>query len=273
MPSLEALHPLLITAGLCLLVQFISWLWQWKTNNTDIVDISWTILIVTCALVYFFTAQGEKFHSSIILLVPILWYSRLAWHLISRYQINHEDGRYQALRKHWQANGIAPLQTKLLFFFLFQALLAWFFSYPAYIISNLEQTFSAFDMAAILLLCVSLIGVTVADWQLSQFKKSGHKGVCNVGLWKYSRHPNYFFEWIHWFCYPLIGFSLETHLTIDGLILLLAPFVMLIFLFKLTGIPFNEEQNIRSKGDAYRRYQKTTNMFFLGKPKVLKEAP
>lgn len=263
-------QPLLLTACLCFLVQFISWLWQLKTSNTDIIDISWSLLIVVSGLVYFSTGQGDKFHLNIILLIPILWYSRLTWHLTSRYQVEHEDGRYQALRNHWSNNGKASLQIKLFAFFVFQALLAWLFSYPAYIIANLDKAFSYFDIAALFLVVGSFIGVTLADWQLSEFKKSGKHGVCTVGLWKYSRHPNYFFEWLHWFCYPLLGISFSTIFTIDSIILFIAPFVMLLFLLKLTGIPFNEEQNIRSKGDAYRRYQKVTNMFFLGKPKSLR---
>ena len=264
---------LLFTAALCLTLQLISWLWQVRTKNTDIVDITWSVLIVLCGIVYFLTSQGNSFHSYLIILVPILWYSRLAWHLISRYQVDHEDGRYQALRQHWSNNGNASLQTKLLLFFVFQAALAWLFSYPAYIVTNLNQEPSIFDSIGIALILVSFVGVALSDWQLSQFKKNNKNknAVCDIGFWRYSRHPNYFFEWLHWFAYPVFGFSSASWMSLNMLILFAAPLVMLVFLLKLTGIPFNEQQNIRSKGDAYRKYQKITNKFFLGKPKSLED--
>ncbi|NVK21756.1 MAG: DUF1295 domain-containing protein [Kangiellaceae bacterium] len=269
-------YPLLFTGLLCVVLQLSSWLWQIKTKNTDIVDITWSALIVLCGLVYFISANGNKFHSYLILLIPALWYSRLAWHLIARYQVNREDGRYKALREHWSYKGKIVLQFKLLLFFVFQAALAWMFSYPAYIIANLEQPPSIFDSFGMILLIISFLGVTLSDRQLIQFKKSQKANtqsntVCNVGFWRYSRHPNYFFEWLHWFCYPLFGLSMNNLLSIDWIILLAAPFVMLLFLLKLTGIPYNEQQNLRSKGDAYRKYQKTTNKFFLGKPKAVED--
>ena len=85
---------------------------------------------------------------------------------------------------------------------------------------------------------------------------------CCTGWWRYSRHPNYFFEWLHWFAYPLMGWGGEyDH------VLWAAPVVMFIFLYWLTGIPFTEQQALRSRGDNYRLYQKTTNVFFPWWPK------
>lgn len=248
---------ILIVIALCIAGQTIAWLWQMHTKNTDIVDITWALLIVVCGLVYVWMATGNHFHRYIVLLIPIAWYARLAWHLIDRYQVEHEDGRYQQLRAHWSDN----TQAKLFIFFLFQALLAFAFSYPVYIIASANHSLDIFDGLGIAVAAISLIGVTLSDYQLRQFKRSkDSKGkVCNIGLWRYSRHPNYFFEWTHWFAYPLIGWHAE-----QGWLLFVYPILMLLFLLKLTGIPFNEEQNIRSKGDAYREYQKQTNKFFLG---------
>lgn len=247
-------------ALLCVAGQFIAWLWQAHTKNTDIVDITWALLIVICGLVYVGLAEGSGFHRYIVLLIPIGWYARLAWHLIDRYQVEHEDGRYQQLRAHWSDN----TQAKLFGFFMFQALLAFAFSYPVSIIVSTSHSFDMFDGVGIAIAILSFIGVTLSDYQLRQFKRrKDSKGkVCNIGLWRYSRHPNYFFEWTHWFAYPLIGWHAE-----QGWLLFIYPILMLLFLLKLTGIPFNEEQNIRSKGDAYREYQKQTNKFFLGQKK------
>jgi steroid 5-alpha reductase family enzyme len=79
---------------------------------------------------------------------------------------------------------------------------------------------------------------------------------CRLGLWKYSRHPNYFFEWLYWWVYVLIAWTAPL-----GWISLLAPGLMLFFLLKVTGIPATEAQAVRSRGDDYRDYQRTTSMF------------
>lgn len=250
----------LIALILCVGGQLIAWLWQVKTKNTDIVDITWALLIVVSGLVYVSLACGSGFHRYIVLLIPIAWYARLAWHLIDRYKIEHEDGRYQQLRAHWSNN----TQTKLFAFFMFQAVLAFAFSYPVYVIVSSSQSFDVFDGIGIAIAILSFVGVTLSDYQLRQFKRrqDSRGKVCNTGLWRYSRHPNYFFEWAHWFAYPLIGWHAE-----QGWLLWIYPVLMLVFLLKLTGIPFNEQQNIRSKGDAYREYQRQTNKFFLGPTK------
>jgi steroid 5-alpha reductase family enzyme len=92
---------------------------------------------------------------------------------------------------------------------------------------------------------------------------SRNKGkVCRDGLWRYSRHPNYFFEWTHWWAYVLIGWQAPY-----GWATLFGPVIMLVFLFKVTGIPPTEENALRSRGDAYREYQRTTSVFFPWPPK------
>jgi len=105
----------------------------------------------------------------------------------------------------------------------------------------------------------------MADQQLARFRADpSNKGqVCDVGLWHYSRHPNYFFEWLHWFSYPLIAFG-----TPLSWIAWLGPVVMLIFLYRITGIPYTEKQALKSRGDAYRRYQETTSPFVPWKKKT-----
>ena len=109
-----------------------------------------------------------------------------------------------------------------------------------------------------------MAGECVADKQLSGFKanKSNARKVCRNGLWKYSRHPNYFFEWIHWWSYVLLNFG-SNNLWIS----LTGPLLMLFFLIKISGIPFAEQQALKSKGIEYENYIKTTYMFFPGPPK------
>jgi steroid 5-alpha reductase family enzyme len=115
---------------------------------------------------------------------------------------------------------------------------------------------------------LAFTGEVVSDRQLNRFRRDpANKGkVCQVGLWRYSRHPNYFFEWLHWWAYVLIGIASPWWwVTIAGVV------VMYVFLTRVTGIPYTEQQAIRSRGDAYRRYQETTNVFFPFSPSKISE--
>jgi steroid 5-alpha reductase family enzyme len=105
---------------------------------------------------------------------------------------------------------------------------------------------------------IALTGEAIADWQLDQFKKDpANKGkVCNKGLWNYSRHPNYFFEWLIW-----VGYFVFALASPYGFIAIISPAIILYLLLNVTGIPATEEQSVRSKGDLYKEYQRTTSAF------------
>jgi steroid 5-alpha reductase family enzyme len=243
---------------IAIFMQFIAWLWQIKTKNADIVDITWSLGIVVCTLYFYFTLKQTFAVSYLMLIFPGFWYLRLSIHLIARYRVTHEDNRYAYLRKHWQDY----TQSKFLAFFMFQALLIWVFVIPAFWLSHVGNALSLNVIIAFSLGLVSLIGVTVADKQLLKFKQKNAKKVCDTGLWKYSRHPNYFFEWLHWFVYPILLINSPYFYWS-----LIYPLLMFYFLLKLTGIPFSEQQSLINRGDSYREYQSRTNKFFLWKPK------
>lgn len=257
------MHPtnfLIVLLGLNLLSQTVAWWWQKKHQHADIADVVWSGMIVVNGLLILWQATGDLFHKSIILIIPVLWYLRLFLHLAERYDLSNEDGRYAYLRNYWEDN----TQAKFFTFFMGQGLIISLFSFPAWVLANHSSEVSFWDIFGLLIILFSYLGVWLSDRQLRQFKKSAEsKGkVCDVGLWKYSRHPNYFFEWTHWFAYPLLSIGSD-----QLWMMWLYPFLMLAFLLKFTGIPFNEQQNIRSKGDAYREYQKRTNKFFIGPTK------
>ena len=110
-----------------------------------------------------------------------------------------------------------------------------------------------------------MVGESVADGQLARFEADpGNRGkVCRQGLWHCSRHPNYFYEWLHWWICVLIGWDgLLGWLTLSG------PLVMYVFLTKVTGIPPTEEHAVESRGEAYREYQPTTSPLFPWPPKA-----
>jgi steroid 5-alpha reductase family enzyme len=123
---------------------------------------------------------------------------------------------------------------------------------------NTTPELSILEYAGAALWTICIIGEATADAQLKRFKsKPENKGkVCNVGLWSYSRHPNYFFEWMIWVSYFIFACASPW-----GWISIVCPAIILLLLFKVTGIPLTEEQSIRSRGDAYREYQRTTSVF------------
>jgi steroid 5-alpha reductase family enzyme len=184
-----------------------------------------------------------------------LWGSRLALHLWHRVRSEPEDGRYQHLRKHWNGH-----QGKIFGFFQFQALLIVLFALPFVAVSvNPAPQGWGWLIAAVAMWLLSVGGESLADRQLARFRADpANKGkTCRDGLWRYSRHPNYFFEWLHWFTYVLLAVQSPLWwLAWSG------PLVMYVFLRWVSGIPFTEAQALRSRGEDYREYQRTTPMLF-----------
>ncbi|MDX1584673.1 MAG: DUF1295 domain-containing protein, partial [Thermoanaerobaculia bacterium] len=189
-----------------------------------------------------------------------IWSTRLAVHLLMRILGKPEEGRYVELRRKWETR----VEWKFLLFFELQALLAIVLSLPFFLPTlNRRPDFGLLEIVAIVLWLIAIVGESVADWQLSRFKSdpSNEGEVCDAGLWRYSRHPNYFFEWLVWVSFAVYALSSPW-----GWLGLVSPALILYFLFRVTGIPATEEQAVRSRGEKYRRYQETTPAFFLWFP-------
>ena len=192
-----------------------------------------------------------------------VWSVRLALHLTVRIAGHHpvEDVRCARLRSEWGPR--AP--RRMLGFFLMQGLLQAVLSTPfALICANPQPAIgplylSGFKLAGASLWAVALAGESVADWQLARFRRRSvnRAAVCQEGLWNYFRHPNYFFEWLVWGAFWLFACGSPT-----GWITLFCPVLMFHFLRNVTGIPLTEELSVKSRGDAYRAYQRTTSAFF-----------
>jgi steroid 5-alpha reductase family enzyme len=236
-------------------VMFALWLVQRRTSDAGIVDIGWAATLAGLALLYAALGDAPPLRRLLVGAMGFLWGARLALHLHVRNHGRPEDGRYRQLRKDW-----APREQWGLFkFFQFQAAAAVFFSIPFVLPSlNDRAGLSAVEIAGAILWAIALIGETSADLQLERFKKKpGSKGrVCRDGLWRLSRHPNYFFESLIWIALALFALPAP-----GGLVALLCPSLILYFLFKVTGIPATEAQALRTKGDDYRAYQRTTSAF------------
>ena len=226
-------------------------------RNAGIVDIAWALGFTPLALLYRFFSDGEPVRQNLITFMVVIWSLRLGIHLWKRVMGHHpvEDGRYGEMRK-----AVAGHEDFFFFwFFQAQALLLSLLSIPV-LLSNFDCRIGlAFsDLFGFLLWIVAISGESLADHQLSAFKAlSANRGkVCAVGLWRYSRHPNYFFEWMIWVA--LFLFALPAPW---GWTTIFCPALMLYFLLRVTGIPYTEEQSLRSRGDAYREYQRTTSAF------------
>ncbi|NEZ02614.1 DUF1295 domain-containing protein [Wenzhouxiangella sp. XN201] len=253
---------LLIALVACVLVMVLIWAWQRRSQRADWVDVAWAGLIGLQAIGFALVADGAVEKRLLGGLLALTWSARLVLHLAQRLSSHdHEDGRYQAMREHFGQRA----NRYFLFFFLVQALVAWLFALPAWVVVNdPSATLDLWVLAGVTVWFISLAGESLADRQLAAFKAdaSNRGKVCRVGLWRYSRHPNYFFEWLHWFSYPLVAVGAA-----NQWLAWLGPVVMLLFLYRLSGIPYTEKQALKSRGEAYRDYQRTTSPFIPWPPK------
>ncbi len=244
---------------LAALMMSLGWLWQRPRSNAGIVDVLWAGGVGGSAALFALLGDGDFWPRVILAVLGGLWGTRLAMHLWKRVRGEPEDGRYQNLRAHWHGS-----QFKFFLFFQFQALLIVLFSLPFLAVARNPRTCDPWMLIGIAIWLVSVIGEAVADRQLARFRADpanrGH--TCRDGLWRYSRHPNYFFEWVHWFAYVCIAIgSPIAWLAWAG------PLVMYVFLRWISGIPYTETQALRSRGDDYRAYQRSTPMLIPWFPK------
>jgi steroid 5-alpha reductase family enzyme len=250
-----------VVLGFSATVMWLTWWWQTKTRNAGFVDIAWAACLAFAALYFGATGEGGLLPRMLTAVLGATWGFRLANHLLSRVLSEAEDGRYAYLRKHWQDD-----QRKFFLFFQGQALLVALFALPFFLAAqNPTQGWSWWLILGVVIWFASVAGESLADWQLARFRSNPkNRGkTCREGLWRYSRHPNYFFEWLHWFAYVCFAVGAPY-----WWLSLIGPAMMLVTLNWVTGIPFVEAQSLRSRGDDYREYQRTTSSFFPWFPKA-----
>lgn len=239
------------------------WLFQRRVLEADVVDLGWTTGLGVAAIFYALVLpDGVEWRRWLVAGMAGLWAGRLATYLlVGRVLVSGEDGRYQDLRARWGAQA----QKKFFMFFQAQGLLVAILSIHFILaMQSNALEFRILDMIGVALWLTSIVGESIADRQLSRFRadpaNSGQ--VCREGLWRYSRHPNYFFEWFHWLAYVPIAYG-----SVPLLATLVAPALMLVSIVFVTGIPPIEERSVRRRGEAYRQYQRTTSAFFPWFPK------
>lgn len=243
------------------LVMLACWLIQRRYGDAGIVDVAWTYGVGLLAVFFCIcSVQGNEIRRVMVGGLAALWSLRLGSYVLRRVLTLPEDGRYQSMKAHWGERA----QRQLFWFYQFQAAGAVLFAIPMLLAAQSPAPLGIADGIGVAIWVAAVLGESVADRQLDQFRRQPeHRGlVCREGLWRYSRHPNYFFEWLHWWAY--VCFALNSPF---GWITVYAPLAMLYFILKVTGIPPTEAQALKSRGEAYREYQRTTSAFIPWPPR------
>ena len=217
----------------------------------------WAAGIGLVAVAAALTGDGWGPRRLLVGLMGAAWSFRLAAYLLVDriLRAGEEDGRYQMLRCQWGDR--APAR----FFWLFQAqaVLVVLFGLPFIAVAaKADPGWTAWDAAALLVWAAAVAGEWTADRQLAAFRgQPANRGrTCDRGLWRYSRHPNYFFEWVHWWAYAAMAAGSPV-----AWLAWVGPALMLFLLYRVTGIPYTEKRALLSRGEDYRRYQRATSPF------------
>ncbi len=249
----------------CAAVQLALWLVARRTRNAGIVDVGWALSFTGVIGVFGLSPLEPKAAWLPISLIVIAWSTRLGCYLVWRgAATGPEEGRYVELRRRWALRA----NKRFFVFFQAQAALTALLS-TAFVVPFVAPPWDGGVLRSlgVAIALTGVVGEAFADLQLARFKADpANKGkVCEVGLWQFSRHPNYFFEWSVWIGYALYTLAFMFPYNLIGLV---GQGIILASIFGVTGIPPTENQAIRSKGEAYRDYQKRVSRFIPLPPKT-----
>jgi len=234
-----------------------AWLAQRLTTNASWADMFWSYAIGLAGLLAVLgTPSPRRF---LVLAVIAVWSLRLGTAIALRSYGRREDPRYAKFRRDWGEK----FQLRMFGLLQIQALAAWPLVFAIRAAAANQAPLGPADALAVLIAVVAIAGETLADRELSQFRRANpHGGVCDVGLWRWSRHPNYFFEFLGW--WALVAFAAPFGWAM--LVACLAPLSIYVLLLYISGIPPLEAHMLASRGDEFRAYQARTSAFFPWPP-------
>jgi steroid 5-alpha reductase family enzyme len=243
----------------------LTWVVSVLKRDVSIVDGVWAFMLLAAATVYATGAEPHTARTIFILTLVVLWAVRLSGHIIHRNWGEPEDRRYRDIRRKYEPN-FALKSLGLIFWF--QAGLAWIISMPLWPALTVPVGWGAFDVLAVTVWTVGMIFEGIGDWQLSRFKANpeNHGKVMDRGLWRYTRHPNYFGECLIWWGFYFFAVPTGAWWTFVG------PLLLTYLLLKFSGVTLME-QTIVERRPAYREYSARTNAFIPGPPKQGTNAP
>ena len=243
----------LVAAGA---VAVATWLLSLARRNVAIVDSVWSLMFLTMACVYEAGATARSTRAVVLLVLVGVWALRLSIYITWRNWGHGEDRRYQAIRARNEPN----FNIKSLYLvFLLQAVLAWVISMPLYGGMMAAAPIGLLDIAGAALWLTGLTFEAVGDWQLARFKADvENRGkVMDRGLWRYTRHPNYFGDFCVWWGFYLMAASAGAWWSIPG------PLLMSLLLMRVSGVALLEK-DIGERLPEYAEYARRTNAFFPG---------
>jgi steroid 5-alpha reductase family enzyme len=248
-------------------VMVCAWGYGLARRNGGWTDVFWTFgtgaALAGVALFPLQAGAGPQARQWLVAGLAALWALRLGGYLAPRVAAHPEDRRYAQFRTDWGKD----YARNMLFVTLPQAPASALLALSVIVAARTAGAALAFrDVLGVAVLLIAISGEGLADAQMKLFKADpGNRGkVADVGLWGWSRHPNYFFEWLGWLAYPVIGFDPARAIT---WLSFTAPVVMYLLLTRVSGVPPLEAAQLKSKGDAYRAYQARVSAFFPLPPK------
>lgn len=245
------------------ITMILMWLISLWRRDASVVDPFWGTGFVIVAAYAFVTTPAAQNAARCLLLVALttIWGLRLSLYLLWRNLGHGEDRRYKAMRDH---HGRRFWWVSLLTVFLLQGVILWIVSMPIHVAMFNASTspLGWLDVAGVSLWCVGLFFESVGDWQMARFQadpnNSGH--VMDRGLWRLTRHPNYFGDFCIWWGLYLIATPGGAGWTV------FSPLLMSFFLLKVSGVTLLEK-TITTRRPDYAAYQARTSAFFPWWPK------
>lgn len=248
---------LITTASIIAAMTIAMWALSLTLKDASIVDIFWGIGFAIIAVASFFVTSGFPSRKILITVFAVVWGLRLGAHIFFRNSGKGEDFRYQAMRKR---HGARFPFVSLFTVFGFQGLLMWIISMPLQLAQTSPEPaqLTIFDFAGVSVWAIGFLFESIGDWQLKEFKADpSNKGkVMDKGLWRYTRHPNYFGDAMVWW-----GFYLIAAATAQGRWTIFSPLLMTFLLMKVSGVALLEKSLSKTKPE-YRDYVKRTSAFF-----------
>ncbi len=252
---------LLLLVGVCAMLSatmMLAYVAQDRTRNAGWVDAIWTAGLGAAGAIYALAPIGAGSASRrwLVASLSLAWAARLGLHIVRRTLGGAEDARYAQFRRDWGTD----FGRRMAIFLQIQAAAAAALAVPMLVAARRPGPLGWTDAAGVLLFVSGQAGAGIADAQLLRFRRDpANKGrVCDNGLWHWSRHPNYFFEWIGWLAWPALAIAPGYG---AGWLALIGPVFMYVLLVHVSGIPPLEAQMARSRGEAWRAYVARTRIF------------